>query len=34
MNKLPKTGDRFQAISHDENNEGRALIQAGNRHLS
>ena len=34
MKKLPKTGDRFQVTSHHENNEGRALLQAGNRHLS
>ena len=34
MKKSPKTRDRFQATSHHENNEGRALLQAGNRHLS
>ena len=35
MKKSRKTGDRFQATSHHENNEGRhALLQAGNRFLS
>ena len=34
MEKSSKTRDRFQAISHHENNEGRALLQAENRHLS
>ena len=34
LEKSSKTRDRFQAISHHENNEGRALLQAENRHLS
>ena len=34
MEKSPKTGDRFTATSHHENNEERALLQDGNRHLS
>ena len=34
VKKSPKTGDRFQATSHNENNEGHALLQAGNRLLS
>ena len=34
VKKSPKTGDRLQATSHHENNEGHALLQAGNRLLS
>ena len=34
VKKSPKTGDRFQATSHHENNKGHALLQAGNRLLS
>ena len=34
MKKSPKTRDRFQATSHYENKEGRALLQAGSRNLS
>ena len=33
VKKSPKTGDRFQATSHHENNERHALLQAGNRLL-
>ena len=34
MKKSSKTRGRFQATSHHEINEGRALLQVGNRHLS
>ena len=34
VKKSPKTRDRRQATSHHENNEGRVLLQDGNRHLS
>ena len=33
VKKSPKTGDRFQATSHHENNEEHALLQAENRLL-
>ena len=32
--KSPKAGGRFQATSYHENNEKRALLHAGNRHLN
>ena len=33
MKKSPKTGDRFQDTSLHENNDGHAVLQAGNRLL-
>ena len=34
LKESSKTGDRFIAISHLQNNEERVLLQAGNRQLS